>query len=84
MFGFIGKFKAEVLSGFEAIHARIVTLEAKVEALFNHTKVVAAETAAQTKETVVAAVDAGETKVAEVEVAIKDAAATVEAVKTAS
>ena len=41
MFGFIGKFKDEVLSGFDSIHTRLVTLEAKVEALFNHNKVIA-------------------------------------------
>lgn len=38
MFGFIGKFKQQVISGFDSVHQRLVTLEAKVEALFEHTK----------------------------------------------
>ena len=62
MFGFIGKFKNEVVSGFDAVHQRLVTLEAKVEALFNHTQVVEtakaeaakAENAANVAATVVA------------------------------
>jgi len=41
MFGFIGKFKNEVIAGFDAVHQRLVTLEAKVDALFNHNTVVA-------------------------------------------
>lgn len=47
MFGFISKFKQEVVAGFDSIHQRIVTLEAKVEALFEHTKTVAAQDAAK-------------------------------------
>lgn len=52
MFGFIGKFKQqvaqqmesaknEVISGFDAVHQRLVTLEAQVNALFKHTQEVA-------------------------------------------
>ena len=39
MFGFIGKFKQEVISGFELVRQRLVTLEAKVDALFAADKV---------------------------------------------
>lgn len=41
MFGFITKFKTEVYDGFESVKQRLVTLEAKVEALFEHTKTTA-------------------------------------------
>ena len=68
MFGFIGKFKTEVLAGFEAIHQRLVTLEAQVGALFNHTAVVAkveaAVDAATLPPVVEAAADAVEAAVA--------------------
>ncbi len=70
MFGFIGKFKTEVLAGFEAVHQRLVTLEAQVGALFNHTKTVV-EAAP-----VVATVEADVTKATAV---AEDAAKTVEA-----
>ena len=36
MFGFISKFKKDVISGFDSVQQRLVTLEAKVEALFHH------------------------------------------------
>lgn len=36
MFGFMSKFKQDVTSGFDSVHQRLVTLEAKVEALFHH------------------------------------------------
>jgi hypothetical protein len=80
MFGFIGKFKADVTTGFELVHQRLVTLEAKVEALFNHTKTVAAPVTAAVE----AEVSTVETKATEVETAVTDAAATVEAVKSAT
>ena len=43
VFGFVNKFKQSVLDGFDSVHQRLVTLEAKVEALFEHTKTVAAQ-----------------------------------------
>lgn len=73
MFGFIGKFKSEVISGFDAVHQRLITLEARVEALFNHQKVVA--------ETAVTDVKADATKATTV---VEDAAKVVEDVKSAS
>lgn len=54
MFGFITKFKQEVYEGFESVKQRLVTLEAKVDALFEHNKVVA-EADAQKVEAVVEA-----------------------------
>ena len=57
MFGFIGKFKDEVVAGFDAVHQRLVTLEAKVEALFEHTRTVAAADVKAEVAPVVAEVD---------------------------
>jgi len=76
MFGFIGKFKDEVVAGFDAVHQRLVTLEAKVEALFEHTKTVAEQEAKAEVAPAVAEVD-------KVETVATDAAATVEAAKSA-
>jgi hypothetical protein len=95
MFGFVSKFKNEVIAGFDAVHQRLVTLEAKVEALFEHTKTVAEAQAATTVEaakadvanvtseakTEVAAVT---TEVSNVETAAEDVATATEAVKNAS
>jgi len=83
MFGFISKFKKDVVAGFDAVHQRLVSLEAKVEALFNHTKT-QAQAEVDTFKTVaepvvtaaVATVEAEGTKVATV---AEDAAKTVEA-----
>lgn len=72
MFGFISKFKKDVVAGFDAVHQRLVSLEAKVEALFNHTKTVAEPVVTAA----VATVEAEGTKVATV---AEDAAKTVEA-----
>ena len=66
MFGFIGKFKQqvaqqmesaknEVVAGFDAVHQRLVTLEARVDALFHHTATVAAQEAAPVEQKVEAA-----------------------------
>ena len=49
MFNFLGKFKQQVVEGFNSVHQRLVTLEAKVEALFEHTKQVATQDAAAVK-----------------------------------
>ena len=84
MFGFISSFKKDVVAGFDAVHQRLITLEAKVEALFNHTKVQAEAAAAPVTAAVEAEVSTVEAKVGDVETAAKDAAATVEAVKAAS
>lgn len=73
MFGFIGKFKDEVVAGFDAVHQRLVTLEAKVEALFAHTKTVAEQEAKAEVAPVVAEVDKVETVAADVTKVADDA-----------
>jgi hypothetical protein len=50
MFGFIGKFKTEVYAGFESVKQRLVTLEARMDAVYTHL-----ETTAKTDATTVAA-----------------------------
>lgn len=76
MFNFVSKFKNEVISGFDLVHQRLVTLEAKVEALFQHTQTVA-EQAAKTAEAPV------EAEVHAVQAATSDIATAAEAVKNA-
>jgi hypothetical protein len=49
MFGFISKFKKDVTAGFNSIHERLITLEAKVNALFEHANATATATVSQVK-----------------------------------
>jgi hypothetical protein len=97
MFGFVTKFKADVIAGFDSVHQRLVTLEAKVEALFNHTKTVAeaspvvatvttaVEGAVSMVETGVAnAASEAATKATAVEAVASDVAKTVEDTKGAA
>lgn len=74
MFGFVSKFKQQVVEGFNSVHQRLVTLEAKVEALFEHTKVQAAEAVQQDVAKVEAPVEAAVTQVVAGTEAPKDAA----------
>jgi uncharacterized membrane protein len=60
MFGFISKFKKDVTSGFDAVHQRLVTLETRVGALFEHAKT----TAVTDTSTVVTKVEAAPAAVA--------------------
>src|ERR1700743_60371 len=81
MFGFVTKFKNEVYAGFELVKQRLVTLEAKVEALFEHTKSQASQVAEDVKTNVTNTVEAVGDKVDAVKTVAADVAKTVEDVK---
>ena len=81
MFGFVSKFKNEVIAGFESVHQRLITLEVQVKALFEHTKTQVQEQAADVKTNVTAVADNLAAKVDTAETVAGDVAKTVEDAK---